>query len=37
MFDYDVGCKMRLIKWNVLAYADYIVLMAQSLRLVEVN
>ena len=31
MFDYDVGCKMRLIKWNVLAYADYIVLIVPSL------
>jgi len=33
MFNYDVGCKIGLIKSNVLAYADVIVLMASTLRL----
>ena len=30
--NHDVGCKIRLIKWDVLAYADDIVLMAPSLK-----
>ena len=31
IINHDAGCKIGLIKWNVLAYADDIVLMAPSL------
>jgi len=37
MVNYDVGWKIRLIKWNILAYADVIVLMTPSLRFMEDN
>ena len=31
IINHDAGCKIGLIKWNVLAYADDIILMAPSL------
>jgi len=44
MINYDVGCKIGLIKWNihmvykmVLAYEDVIVLMTPSLRFIEID
>ena len=30
--NHDVGCKIGHIKWNILPYADDIVLMAPSLK-----
>ena len=30
--NHDVRCKIRLIKWNLLSYADYIVIMSPSLK-----
>ena len=37
MVNYDVGCRIVLIKWNELAYADITVLMTPSLRFREFN